>query len=222
LTPYTYLVVNKITGMFYYGARYSKKSTPNDLWNTYFTSSRLVKQDIDRYGKHSFHLEIRRTFDSVEACLQCERRGLSRLNAKNHQDCYNLTNGGAIFNASKNMTLRNPMRDSDSVLRMVETKKRLKVEGRHRKAAPNTEAGIKVLSEKMLAEKNPMKNPTVAAKMARTKQERGNTTADTRWVCHPILKVRRRVKIAGLQYYLDNGWMLGVKFNIDDLAEACQ
>ena len=54
---YTYLIVNNIAKMFYYGARYSEKAKLDDLFTSYFTSSKRVKKDIDKYGKEAFLLK---------------------------------------------------------------------------------------------------------------------------------------------------------------------
>ena len=54
---YTYLVVCKPTGEWYYGVRYAGD---DDLWIKYFTSSKHVKALISKYGKDSFHCEIRK------------------------------------------------------------------------------------------------------------------------------------------------------------------
>jgi hypothetical protein len=208
---YTYLVINKITGMFYYGARYSARALPEDLWNTYYTSSKLVKNDIATYGKDAFYFEVRKTFGTVEECLRWEYRVLVRIKAKQRLDCYNLTNGGAIFNSSKQMRMQNPMRDERSVSKMVETKKKLRVAGLHKSVAPNTKQGLRVLSEKMMADKNPMKDPAVAAKMAKTRKDMGTTSAGTKWIRCPTTGQRKRVKIEVLQEFIDNGWLLGAK-----------
>jgi hypothetical protein len=46
--PYTYIVKNKTTGLFYYGVKISKlDANPKLFWQRYFTSSRLVKQLIE-------------------------------------------------------------------------------------------------------------------------------------------------------------------------------
>ena len=62
ITPYVYLIKNNITGQFYYGSRARnirlKKLPEEDLWITYFTSSKKVKSLIEQYGKDSFGVEI--------------------------------------------------------------------------------------------------------------------------------------------------------------------
>lgn len=79
MIPYTYLIVNTITGQRYYGARWSKDCTPNDLWVTYFTSSKHVKSMIKMYGRDSFEVQVRKTFDDVISCQRWEQKVLRRL-----------------------------------------------------------------------------------------------------------------------------------------------
>lgn len=79
--PYTYLIKFIPTGQCYYGVRYSKNYTPDDLWVTYFTSSRFVKKLITEYGKNSFTYEVRRTFTSATQARRWEEKVLRRLNA---------------------------------------------------------------------------------------------------------------------------------------------
>jgi len=38
--PYTYKLIFKPTGQYYYGVRYAKGCQPSDLWDKYFTSSK--------------------------------------------------------------------------------------------------------------------------------------------------------------------------------------
>lgn len=211
---YTYLVINKITGMFYYGARYSEKSSTDDLWSTYFTSSKLVKREIDKYGKDSFGYEVRKTFDSVEQCLNWEYKVLRRLNAKEREDCYNLTNGGSVFNSSKSMKVRNPMNSQESVKKMVETKRNLRLNGNHRTTAP-TEKGRKLLSAKISGDNNPMKNPEIKKRMVDKKRLNNNTTANTKWIYNPSLKIRKRIKEELLKNYLSDGWILGTNLKTE-------
>lgn len=77
-TPYTYLIKNKSTGMLYYGVRFGRNCHPNDLWTKYFTSSKLVKDLIKRYGKEDFLFEVRKIFDTKESAIEWEQRVIRR------------------------------------------------------------------------------------------------------------------------------------------------
>lgn len=70
--PYTYLIGWSILDKWYYGVRYSKKANPNDLWKTYFTSSKVVKEFIKEAGNPDI-IQIRKIFNC-------------HIKAKNHED----------------------------------------------------------------------------------------------------------------------------------------
>lgn len=78
--PYTYYLINDVTKEKYYGVRYGKDCNPNDLWVTYFSSSKYVKRLIKLYGADSFNYEVRRTFDTAEEARNWEERVLRKLN----------------------------------------------------------------------------------------------------------------------------------------------
>lgn len=77
--PYTYLITHISTGLKYYGVRYAKNSQPDDLWTTYFTSSRQIKRMIAESGKEAFVAEVRKIFDTAEQAIAWETRVLIRL-----------------------------------------------------------------------------------------------------------------------------------------------
>jgi hypothetical protein len=77
--PYTYFLKNKITGEKYYGVRYANLCTPNDLWTTYFTSSKYVKNLIALHGVDSFDFIVRKTFTTAKDARNWEERVLRKL-----------------------------------------------------------------------------------------------------------------------------------------------
>lgn len=56
--PFTYCITFILTGQRYYGSRYANNKTtvahPDQLWTTYFTSSKVIKSLIKEHGKESF------------------------------------------------------------------------------------------------------------------------------------------------------------------------
>lgn len=90
--PFTYLVRHIPTNRVYYGVRYSSRSNPNDLWTTYYTSSKQVHKLIDEYGVDSFEFEIRRTFSDSEKAKKWENTVLRRINARGHHQFINVSN----------------------------------------------------------------------------------------------------------------------------------
>lgn len=76
--PYTYLIGWSNLDKWYYGVRYSKKANPEDLWKTYFTSSKIVKEFIEANGNPDI-IEIRKTFNSHIKAKNYEDKVLRRL-----------------------------------------------------------------------------------------------------------------------------------------------
>lgn len=94
MIPFTYYLYHKPTGKKYYGVRTANGCHPNDLWNTYFSSSVLVKELIEVYGKDSFDVEIRKIFENKRDALLWERHVLIRLQASRSDTWLNQNNGG--------------------------------------------------------------------------------------------------------------------------------
>lgn len=91
--PFTYYIEHLPTGKKYYGARWAKNCTPSDLWTTYFTSSKRIKQLIKEYGITSFKVEIRKIFNTVNDCKMWERKVLKRLKVVESDIWLNLNYG---------------------------------------------------------------------------------------------------------------------------------
>jgi hypothetical protein len=89
-TPYTYYLFHRPTGLKYYGARYGRNCNPSDLWTTYFTSSRYVKDLIKEYGENSFDVEIRRVFNDGSKAREWEHKVLRRLRVNKRRDWLNI------------------------------------------------------------------------------------------------------------------------------------
>lgn len=93
MIPYTYLLKHLPTGKFYYGVRYARNCHPDDLWKTYFTSSKYVKNLIGEYGKESFIFEIRRLFVNEIAARVWERKVLRRMKVVSRDEFLNKNDG---------------------------------------------------------------------------------------------------------------------------------
>lgn len=93
--PYTYLLKWSHTGAWYYGVRFAKNCHPSDLWNTYFTSSKRVKEYVKTHGSPDI-IETRRTFSSAKAARNWEYIVLRRIKAVRRNDCLNQTDNKAI------------------------------------------------------------------------------------------------------------------------------
>lgn len=98
-TPYTYLIGWSYANLYYYGRRTAKGCHPEDLWNTYFTSSKEVEQ-LRMEGEPDI-VEIRYIFDSVDKCRDMEDRVLKYTNAAKLYNWLNRSNGGRNFYGDK-------------------------------------------------------------------------------------------------------------------------
>lgn len=72
--PFTYRIQCIHTSEYYYGVRYARNCRPSDLWTTYFTSSKKVKNLLKKYGPDGFKIEIRKIFNSAEEAILWEHR----------------------------------------------------------------------------------------------------------------------------------------------------
>jgi hypothetical protein len=91
---YTYIIYHPETNFKYYGCQYGKFAHPDNLWNTYFTSSKKVKELIQQYGKDSFLYEIRQVFDDPKKCRLWEIKVIKRANLVRRNDFLNQRNPG--------------------------------------------------------------------------------------------------------------------------------
>lgn len=100
--PYTYLLLFKPTNQLYYGVRYSKNCHPNDFWNTYFTSSKIIHFLIKIYGKESFSFQIRKIFKSKQSAINWESKILKKMNVRYNQRFLNIDDKQQSLKAIQN------------------------------------------------------------------------------------------------------------------------
>lgn len=202
---FTYLVINNVTGMFYYGAKYSEGCHPDDLWSNYFTSSKSVHADITKYGENSFSFQVRRVFELSEECLKWEYKVLRRIKAKDRSDCYNLTNGGGDFNSSKRMKISNPMFNKEALAKSVYSKNQLWKSGLHKSTANRPDIVTK--TKNRMRSENPMRNKESIQKMLDSKRGNDGCTG-TKWMANPKLQIRKRVSVLDVERMVKEGWIL--------------
>ena len=87
--PFTYLIKHKLSGKVYYGVRYAKKCSPNDLWETYFTSSDDIHMLIESDGKDAFEFQVRKIFTDAKKAIQWEKKVLRRMKVIKRDDFIN-------------------------------------------------------------------------------------------------------------------------------------
>jgi hypothetical protein len=90
--PYTYMIGWSIHEIYYYGVRYTKNCNPNDLWKTYFTSSKYVKEFRKLHGEPDI-IKIRKTFENGEKALLWEQKVLKKLRIKTNNKWLNVAIG---------------------------------------------------------------------------------------------------------------------------------
>lgn len=88
---YTYRIKWSKNNISYYGVRYAKNCHPNDLWVTYFTSSKFVKIQREKCGEPDT-IQIRKTFgDNSKKAKLWEDKVLRRLNVVDKDNWLNKT-----------------------------------------------------------------------------------------------------------------------------------
>jgi hypothetical protein len=94
--PYTYLIECIPTNQYYYGVRFAKNCLPEELWVTYFTSSKYVKKLIKEHGIEQFKVKIRKLFLTSKDARKWEHKVLRRIKAKEREDFINMTDNMSI------------------------------------------------------------------------------------------------------------------------------
>lgn len=91
--PYTYFIIfthpKTNAREFYYGVQYGRTAHPDNLWTTYFTSSKAIKYRLVRYGRECFQYEVRRVFDCPVAARKWEERVLKRMKVLSKKEWLN-------------------------------------------------------------------------------------------------------------------------------------
>lgn len=113
-TPYTYLIGWKSLNCWYYGKRTGINCHPDELWKTYFTSSKYVKEFREIYGEPDV-VEIRKVFDTEDACSNWEAKVLRRKNAKHDPKFLNRNNSSPYIGISGYTTVKNANGETLSV-----------------------------------------------------------------------------------------------------------
>lgn len=93
--PYTYLIGWSTQNRWYYGVRYAKDCNPNDLWTSYFTSSRHVKAFRKDFGEPDV-IQIRNVFTDKSKATRWEQKVLFRMKVSKDPKFLNKTSSHAI------------------------------------------------------------------------------------------------------------------------------
>lgn len=95
MTPYTYLIGWSKHSKYYYGVRYASDCGPSDLWVSYFTSSKYVKQFREENGEPNI-IQIRKTFNNINDARNWEHKVLRRMNIIYNDKFLNKTDNHSI------------------------------------------------------------------------------------------------------------------------------
>lgn len=95
--PYCYLIGWQKLNIWYYGSEYGAKSkiaNPENLWTSYFTSSKYVKEFTQKHGKPDI-IKIRKIFKTDIDAIYWEYRVLKRLKVRSNKNWLNKNEGKA-------------------------------------------------------------------------------------------------------------------------------
>lgn len=100
--PYTYLIGWSKYKVWYYGSRFANyantdrgTANPNELWITYFTSSKHVKEFRQEHGEPDI-IQIRKRFKNKELVRVWEHKVLRRMDVMHRSDFLNKSNAISI------------------------------------------------------------------------------------------------------------------------------
>lgn len=99
--PYCYLIGWSKYNKWYYGSEYGSKTkiaNPDNLWVTYFTSSKEIARMRVQYGEPDI-IEVRKVFNDRASTTLWEHKVLKRLNATQADKWVNKTDNKAIVNS---------------------------------------------------------------------------------------------------------------------------
>jgi hypothetical protein len=94
-TPYTYLIGWSHLNLWYYGVKYAVGCHPDQLWVSYFTSSKYVAETRAEHGEPDI-VEIRKVFDDTKSARYWENTVLRRLKVVYDDKWLNKTDNKSI------------------------------------------------------------------------------------------------------------------------------
>ena len=198
MNPYYYHIKHKPTGKIYIGSQYGVKSDPKNLLKTYFTSSKKVKELIEKDGVNSFEIVyIDARTDAREHEQKCLMEIYTNLGRDKFLEQYlnrNLS-PGILLTEEMIEKANGPAKRRNCSL----SAKRLIEEGRHNfQLNPNPsykEENRKKSSERMKGNNyGSFRDVTVELKQKLAEKSKGNTNVrGTIWIVNAEGK-RKRVK----------------------------
>lgn len=103
--PYVYHIAWDDLGVHYYGVRFARACSPDDLWNPYRTSSAYVQRFITENGEPDI-IEVRKVFNTAADALAWETRFLVKIDAARRDNWLNRHNGARNFATTPESTMK--------------------------------------------------------------------------------------------------------------------
>lgn len=103
--PYTYLIGWSKHQKYYYGVRYSKDCSPEDLWNGYYTSSKYVKDFREENGEPDI-IEVRKIFETRDEARTWEHNVLKKMNVSKKKEWLNQSDNSSVVLTSEMLKKR--------------------------------------------------------------------------------------------------------------------
>lgn len=189
MKPFTYHIYHPETGLHYYGVRTKKGCKPSELWETYFTSSPIVHDMIDKYGKDSFVYQVRKIFDNAKSAIDWEMRVLTKLDARSSDKWINRHNGGSTFvnNGHSKETIEKLRKKSTGLKRSEETKKLMSDVAKERERLKR-EAGYKMPRDSVEQRKTTLKARIDAGEVNPYSEERNKKMGASKRGCRRVYR----------------------------------
>ena len=102
---YTYLIGWSNLNKYYYGVRFAKDCHPDELWVSYYTSSKHVHYFYEKHGEPDI-IQIRKIFDNIQSARLWEHKVLRRMNVVDSHIWLNMTDNISISLEASNNTGR--------------------------------------------------------------------------------------------------------------------
>ncbi len=185
-TPYTYLIGWSNLKMYYFGVRYAKYCHPEDLWISYFTSSKYVKEFTKIHGNPNI-IKIIKTFKTKHEAIDSEQKFLIKNKADVNKYFLNKhVNNGKRFKNYDNISNETKLKISTSLKKYFSN------------------------IENITKHREKMKNkPPVSLK---TKEKLKTIRNNLIWISN--YKQDKMIHSNESEFYLKNGWIKGRKFYI--------
>jgi hypothetical protein len=205
--PYTYRVTHITSGKQYYGCRFAKGCHPDDLGKEYFTSSKVIKDIIDKEGKDVLIFEVRKTFDCVVKCQKYENEVLKRLKVTQNEKWLNRYYGHIYKTEDQSLGGLNlkERRKSDKLFdenvrnNISKSIKIANEEGKCGFSLGHANIAGSIGGKSKSAEK--LKSCEANVKKAQ------QSIMGSVWIFNPTISKRKRIRKEDLEQYLQIGWI---------------